>query len=43
MYDCSFITKKKVRTIVEYWVYIKDTPGAYKSNYKKLFKEPAPK
>ena len=43
MYDCNFITKKKVRTIVEYWVYIKDTPGAYKSNYKKLFKEPAPK
>ncbi|MCP3900858.1 MAG: hypothetical protein GY707_14225 [Desulfobacteraceae bacterium] len=43
MYDCGFISIEKVRTIAEYWVYIKDTPKAYKKSYTRLFKEPAPK
>lgn len=43
MYDCDFISIKKIRTIAEYWVYMKDTPKSYKSSYKKLFNEPAPK
>jgi hypothetical protein len=43
MYDCGFITIEKIRTIAEYWVYIKDIPKAYKKSYKKLFKETAPR
>lgn len=43
MYDCDFISKEKIRSIADYWVYMKDTPKAYKKSYTRLFKEPAPK
>lgn len=43
MYDCDFISIKTIRAIAKYWVYIKDTPKSYKTSYKKLFNESAPK
>jgi hypothetical protein len=42
MYDCEHITLKQVRTIAEYWRYLKDTPKSYKKDFKRLFGEPIP-
>lgn len=43
MYDCDFVSIKTIRAIVKYWIYIKDTPKSYKTSYKRLFNEPAPR
>lgn len=42
MLDCSFISIKDVRAIVNYWAYIKDLPGNFKKDYKKFFSEEPP-
>jgi hypothetical protein len=42
MYDCGHITIRQVRTIAEYWQYLKDTPKSYKRDFKQLFGEPIP-
>lgn len=41
MLEAKHISIKKVREIVAYWKYEKDTPGNYRQEYKKLFKENA--
>ena len=43
LYDCGKIDMKQVRAIAEYWIYLNDTPKSYSSDYKKLFKEDAPR
>ena len=42
MLDCEYIDMTKVRAIVGYWVYIKDTPKSFRSDFKKLFNEDPP-
>lgn len=42
MFDCSHIDMAKVREIAAYWQYMKDTPKAFKADYKKLFGEDPP-
>ena len=42
MVKSGHISKKKVRDIITYWKYNKDTPGNYRKEYKKLFKGNAP-
>jgi len=42
MLECNHIDMPKVREIVAYWVYMKDTPKAFKADYKKLFGEDPP-
>ena len=42
MCAAKHINIRKVRETVAYWKYEKDTPGNYREEYKKLFKENAP-
>lgn len=42
MRAAQHINIRKIREIVAYWKYEKDTPGNYRKEYKKLFKENAP-
>lgn len=42
MLDCNHIDMAKVREIAAYWVYMKDTPKSFKTDYKKLFSEEPP-
>lgn len=42
MLDCGHIDMAKVREIAAYWVYMKDTPKAFKADYKRLFDEEPP-
>lgn len=43
LYDCGAVTMEKIRTIASYWVYLKDTPASYTAEYRRIFKEAAPK
>ncbi len=42
MYKAGHISKRKVKEIASYWVYLNDTPKSYKKDYERLFNEPAP-
>ncbi|MBN1906583.1 MAG: DNA-binding protein [Deltaproteobacteria bacterium] len=42
MYKAGHITKRKVREIASYWVYLNDTPKRYKEDYERLFNARAP-
>ena len=42
MLTAKHVNIRKVRETVAYWKYEKDTPGNYRKEYKKLFKENAP-
>lgn len=43
MLDCGHIDMTKVRAIAAYWMYMKDTPKAFKADYKRLFGEEPPR
>ena len=40
--DEGFVDMSEIRSIVSFWIYNKDTPASYKSDYKILFREPPP-
>ena len=39
MLDCGHIDMAKVKEIAAYWIYMRDTPKSFKSDYKRLFGE----
>ncbi len=43
MLDCGHIDMDKIRGIAGYWAYLNDTPKDFRSDYKRLFGEEAPK
>ncbi len=40
--DEGFVDMSQIRSIVSFWIYNKDIPASYKSDYQSLFKEPSP-